>query len=408
MNKFDEFVEATDRELHVDTSTRGSAINVTSPGSSNGSTSSPKSPSEEVLSRKEVKMKQFTPKKLNYQDHPLKDSTSGGLLPTSARGSKSSTINRRKSLLQPIVAPQTPDKSGPSWRSNTDSPNGSLNRQRSPSGTSIHSRSSSQSFILDSAFDASLQNLANKELELLEAKRHIEELKKQLQSEEYSYQKRVEELRELKSEVSSSLQINTQQQHQQQQQQQQQQIQGYDKRRDGHVRDNSRSTNSGTGSSSVWSKPLAFFNQFDQIIQHELERSLHWDDTPDDKIMRPEPYEGAAGVQHSQLRQPQLGSLNSNSQSIDSNNNTDNTNVNNSGNFNNRNNSNDRNSKNIWSFFNDVKTGLLGIEEEEETSQRTTVGSAKGDDGVKEFKTAKRTKDPVEMTDFQSKDQINH
>lgn len=63
MNKFDEFVEATDRELHVDTSTRGSTINVTSPGSSNGSTSSPKSPSEEVLSRKEVKMKQFTDRK---------------------------------------------------------------------------------------------------------------------------------------------------------------------------------------------------------------------------------------------------------------------------------------------------------------------------------------------------------
>ncbi|GAV52352.1 hypothetical protein ZYGR_0AG03430 [Zygosaccharomyces rouxii] len=396
MNKFDEFVEATDKELHVDTSTRNTTINVSSPGSSNGSTSPQKSPSGEVLSRKEVRLRQFTPKKLNYQDHPLKDHNSGGLLPTSTRNSKSSTINRRKSLLQPIVAPQTPDKSGPSWRSSAaGSPNGSFNRQRSTSGASMHSRSSSQSFSLDSTFDVSLQNLANKELELLETKRHIEELKKQLQSEEQSYQKRVEELKELKSEVSNNLQINTQQQ---QHQQQQQQLQAHDKKRDEHIRENSRNTSSRAGASSVWSKPLAFFNQFDQIIQHELERSLRWDDTPDDKIMQPEPYEGAAGVQHSQLRQPQLETSTSDSQSNDDKN--DNNNNNNSNN-NNNNNNNDGTNKNIWSFFNDVKTGLLGIEEEEEPQQRTIAGSAKTDNGIKEFKTAKKTKDPVEMTDFQ-------
>lgn len=415
MNKFDEFVEAADKELHVDTSTRNTTMNMTPSGERQDSRSPTKSSSGEVLSRKEMKMKQFSPKKLNYSDHPLKEHNSSG----KSRKTSTSTINKRKSLLQPMVTPQTPDKSGGSWVSNAGSPSGSVNNdRRSTSIASMHSRSSSQSYSFDSALDISLQNLANKELELLEIKRHIEELKKQLQLEEQFYHKRVEEVKELKSQVSNNLQVNTQQQQQQQHQHQNQhqqhrhqqhlQVQ-HGKRRDEHNRSHSRRTSSGTGSGSVWSKPLAFFNQFDQIIQHELERSLRWDDTPEDKIMHPEPYEGAAGVQHNQLRQAELGVVAPKNQPNDGNSNN-NISSNNKNNNNNNNISSDEEeddddddddgSTNIWNFFNDVKTGLLGIEEEEEVPQRTIAGSAKAENGIKEFKTAKKKKDPVEMTDF--------
>lgn len=356
MNKFDEFVEAADKELEVDTSTRNTAIYVSSPSSSNASAESPKG---DPASRKELKMRQFNPKRLSYQDHPLKE----GQVPL-RKPSRSTTINKRKSLLQPIVAPQTPENSVCNWNAVGNSPNTSFGRQRSTSGASVHSRSSSQSLSLDSTFDISLQNLANKELEILESKRRIEELRKKLSLEELAYEKKVEELKELKSQVSNNLQVNT--------------LSPPARKQEEPLKE--ANVSNGT-SGSVWSKPLAFFNQFDQIIQHELERSLHWDETPEDKIMRPEPYEGATGVQHKQLRQQSVQGHQSSFDSSDD----DKTNNNN---------------KNLWSFLSDVKTGLMGIEEEEEAPSRTIAGSSQKTGGIKEFKTAKKTKDPVEMTEF--------
>lgn len=77
--------------------------------------------------------------------------------------------------------------------------------------------------------------------------------------------------------------------------------------------------NSDDNKQSMWSKPLALFNQVDQIIQQELERTLNWDEPPTPVEETEENKEGDKSV-----------------------------------------------SKSLWSFVSDLKTGLLGIEEEED------------------------------------------
>lgn len=380
MNKFDEFIESADKDLEMDTSTRVRTGSMTSPSlksptrTNSGGLHNQKKDANEG-NKVHSHLRQFTPKKLTYQDHPSKEVT-GQNIGNSSTSRQNTSLNKRRSLIQPIVAPKTPEnssKQGSQINHNNSAPAKLLverglhaERKRSKSNVSLASPSSGtqsekEELALGSSIDVSalLQNLANKELELLEGKHRIEELKKQVTFEQQSYQGRVVELRELQEQVSNYFK-----------QKKTAPITELTK----EVKSPSQATinltrttnehheaavkkaaqyyaSKGTDTEprpSVWSKPLAIFNQFDQIIQHELERSLNWDDssstTPKNMGQRIEQQKASdADTKSSQIRQP----MQEEPSSV---------------------------SKSIWNFVNDVKTGLLGIEEDEDKeleSERT-------------------------------------
>lgn len=415
MNKFDEFIESADKDLEMDTSTRVRTGTTTSPSLisptrtiSGGSRNQKKDANEG--NKVHSHLRQFTPKKLTYQDHPLKEVT-GQNIGNSSTSRQNTSLNKRRSLIQPIVAPKTPEN--PSKQGNKINHNNSApaklvverglhaERKRSKSNVSLASpsggiQSEKEELALGSSIDVSalLQNLANKELELLEGKHRIEELKKQVTFEQQSYQGRVVELRELQEQVSNyfnqkktapiteltkevkspsqatiNLTKTTNEHHEA----------AVKKAAQYYASRTSPKETDTEPRPSVWSKPLAIFNQFDQIIQHELERSLNWDDssstTPKNMGRRIEQQKASdADTRSSQIRQP----MQEEPSSV---------------------------SKSIWNFVNDVKTGLLGIEEDEDkelanerTFQEGSPVASNNDTeatglGIKQFITTNKNRD---------------
>ncbi|CAR21854.1 Tda11p [Lachancea thermotolerans CBS 6340] len=350
MSKLDGFIEEHDRESNIDS---GARLESTKPSPKVGS------PAQRVRQngvKSPILQTQATPAKPSEQEHPLKETptraTAGGKM------TRSNTL-KRLSLIQPVISPETTPKEHRQQQAT---------RNRSRSVVSVHSRSSSSASeqLADATKDvnALLQLLANKELELLETKHKIEELKKTLTQEEKALLRQTHELQDLKTQVGKALNSGIDEQIQQQSQ-------------SSHHSPNQRSlavpTSHTPGNESrpahakkesVWTKPLSFLNQFDQLIQHELEKKLNWDD-----VASPEKTPGA-----------ESGTLSGRSASPASYNN---------GNSNNNNNNNSNRgrpnedvlgnmSSSLWSFVSDVKTGLLGIneEEEEESAEAPAVASS--------------------------------
>lgn len=137
---------------------------------------------------------------------------------------------------------------------------------------------------------------------------------------------------------------------------------------------------------SMWSKPLSLFNQFDQIIQHELEKKLAWDDFVSSPEGTPRQEQRPTfDRQPQQQQQPQQRSVN---RAL-----TSNRNMKNSDSLTStprrrapRNEDVISNvSSSLWSFVSDVKSGLLGINEEPEPQE--TGKKQPTIPGIKQFKT---------------------
>lgn len=422
---FDEFIESTEREEQIDTSSRYTISPQTmSPNLTSSTFTVPKSSPDKHVPKTILK-----PASVEETNHPLKE---GLNTPRKTSVSKGSMASKRRSLIQPMMVPKTPepdrtnavnmgngapiaingtitgannsnDGNGGIGDSNHGTPpvdNGRfsdavITTASTSKRNSMHSRTSStQSMALDTSLgngmdvNALLQSLANKELELLECKRKIEDLKKQLQLEETIYQNKTNELQDLKNKVSKNLNGS----------QQQNNNNNTGNNRMKFAKENSRATPNSTpvkrsqksdnnhlmksrnvedqSKQSMWSKPLAIFNQVDQLIQQELERTLNWDEPPT-------PVEETPGENNTEA-----GGV----------------------------------SQSIWNFVAEVKSGLLGIEEEDEgsgkddnteqTSQRSHINTnntkEKPDDNdldlsIKEFKTARKHRDENEHNNIKNR-----
>ncbi|CAI4546732.1 CCQ_1a_G0024740.mRNA.1.CDS.1 [Saccharomyces cerevisiae] len=399
MNKFDEFIESNEKDLDVDTSTRNSIISM-SPvrktgrkirsASSNGyrlehhRTSSAGSMHSQRL---------MTPTRLNDQDHPLQAKPDARRVVTRHSSvSVPNAMSKRRSLIQPMVVPTTPESQNnlpfggsvshsegsygiplesTTVLSSEQAMASGLRRSRNGSSQSVNSMIATTIPTNGVDVSALLQSLATKELELLECKQKIEDLKKQTQHEEQNYTRRARELHELKEQVSKHLDpsLNTPVKnrafspvyqniplesrtenagnsslpssvskpknmgHQSTNQSRSVSPQDIQERRQ-------RDDSSDSSKQSLWSKPLALFNQFDKIIQHEIERTLNWDDslsgTPEVQEGTPTSNSESSAQQYdneasgARQKSPSQGSV----------------------------------SRSLWSFVSDVKAGLLGIEEE--------------------------------------------
>ncbi|KOG99219.1 Tda11p [Saccharomyces eubayanus] len=402
MNKFDEFIESNEKDLETDTSTRSSIASMSPvvkpgpkihPAGHNGykpehhRTSSAGSMHSQRL---------MTPTRLNEQDHPLQ--TKPGARRVVTRHSSVSmpnAIGKRRSLIQPMVVPTTPESQSnisfgnpltysdgshgipvesTTLLSSEQAMGGSLRHSRNGSSQSVNSLATPSMPTIGVDVSALLQALATKELELLECKQKVEDLKKQTQYEEQTYSRRARELQELKQQVSKHL----------------------DPSQNTPVKDRnfspalqnipmeSRFENGGNGSftnsarprqdkispnakqsgsvspqgvqdthpgsssadlskQSLWSKPLALFNQFDQIIQHEIERTLNWDEKSPGP---PEPQQPPSTGNHDSTVRHHISEPSETDQEPSSQGSV---------------------SRSLWSFVSDVKAGLLGIEEENDS-----------------------------------------
>ncbi|CCH59401.1 hypothetical protein TBLA_0B05740 [Henningerozyma blattae CBS 6284] len=176
----------------------------------------------------------LTPVRISDDDHPLKekDLQSANLNSIPHRASRSGTINKRKSLIKPVAVIESNDDN--ISFSNTDSrisnknsnnpnlshtvPIGTINSTLTGNLTyddslMMHTRTHSRDTSINSAageinpLDISvlLQNLASKEIELMESKHRIEDLKKQIHMENQLYLKKSNELNELKLKVSKHI-----------------------------------------------------------------------------------------------------------------------------------------------------------------------------------------------------------
>lgn len=423
---FDEFMETTEREEQIDTSLRFTTGTISpqamSPTNAMASTFSASATVVKGSPEKHIPKTLLKPASAEETNHPLKEGLA--TTPRKTSVSKGSMASKRRSLIQPMMVPKTPETdrtnsvtmgSGvtSSANKNNNSNNNNITNDSSRGHTpkldnskfsdaiastantskrnSMHSRTSStQSMAVDTSLgngmdvNALLQSLANKELELLECKRKIEDLKKQLQLEETIFQNKNNELQDLKNKVSKNLNGSNKNNNP-------------GNNRLSLSKENSRGTPNDTpvkklvasgdtrtyedqSKQSMWSKPLAIFNQVDQIIQHELERTLNWDEPPT-------PVEEAIEE-----------------------NNADSGGV----------------SQSIWNFVAEVKSGLLGIEEEDEESskdgstgqptQRPSFNNSKSKDkpnntddndldlSIKEFKTAKKLHEDNEHNNLKKRD----
>lgn len=354
MSNFDTFIEAADRDLDVDTSTRASEGCLTPPSVNSTARFISASFSNSDGIKKYTQQRQLTPKKSSSQDHPLKEDRMSEP-PVLTRST--AKLNKRRSLIQPIAVPKTPES--------TETRKKGLNINKSAPATllvsrigssesikdHLHSSPKSPSYVVqEESYDISiiLQKLANKELELLEGKQRIEELKKLLASEEQTYKERANELEELKEFVSDQFKSNT------------------SDRPDSalstqHIREPVRETAQGLSPinseverlstkapekevQSVWSKPLAIFNQFDQIIQQELERTLNWDESSEERTSTHPKREKNSSERHTHSKEARK--TKPEEQSV---------------------------TKSIWNFVNDMKTGLLGTDDEGQLINNTPV-----------------------------------
>lgn len=362
----DDFIEATDKDLEVDTSTRCQPGSLTPPGVGSPSRSISAGSGNRKSNGVEGKQahpqqRQFSPQNLSHQDHPLK-ANRGPSVNLNVGPRRSATLSQRRSLIQPIVAPKTPDTH--SAKCNKSEPSSltadRVHRQRSGSVASQGSlRAGGEPDI-----STLLQSLATKELELLDGKHRVEELKKKLAAEETLHQERLKELQELKEQVGihfhktaansmsptgDKYRSNTKEREE------------LKEPKEPSARASSPAVSSISNEQpaaerrhSLWSKPLAMLGQVDQIIQHEFERSLNWDDPPS-----PAPQVGDT-VRQGKQSDAQTGV-----------------------------------SQSIWSFVNDMRSGLLGIDEEVETESLSRPKpekdhAAKVNSDIKQFKTAGR------------------
>lgn len=322
----DDFIEAADKDLEVDTSTRSGPGSLTPPGMGSPDrtvleNSAYRKTSGSEANKVHPQQQQFSPQSLGHQDHPLKVSRRPSINLGGAQR-RSVVFNKRRSLIQPIVAPRTPDVHAS--KVNKSEPATLVadraNRQRSDSSASL---TSIQAYGSEPDISSLLQTLATKELELLDGKHRIEELRKKLSAEDALHQERLKELQELKEQVSNHFQRTTVNNMSPTNNKSKVKVTELAEARS--ITDKAPSPpipNKSEDGHSLWSKPLAILGQFDQIIQHEFERSLHWDEPspplPAQRDNAPEP------------KKQEEASV----------------------------------SRSIWNFVSDMKSGLLGIDEE--------------------------------------------
>ena len=369
LNKFDKFIDENDRMLSIDTSTRNTTAH-SSPKSESGRCESgfPQTPdpivhSSPLAAGSRSYQHQLTPQG-STSDHPLKQrentmrtGRSGSFSPSAhppginlmsskiKNKTRSSHLPKRRSLIQPILTPTTPD----AYNSSMNSSNSAFSMPTQPrhersssnvldfeySQFSVHSRTSSSSSIkhnLDTSdINTLLKTLATKELDLFESKQKIEDLKKQLAYQEKLYKEHARELELLKQRVSRAVSENTSIANDYSAPSVANEIpmkhspppvsniisptlRGipetdysyvYTSPNDSSAMFSSRRTSPSVSNHEqeiemreqqidpesqnpreknqpTWKRPLALFSRFDRILQNEIEKSLHWDD--DDNI----------------------------------------------------------------------------------------------------------------------------
>ncbi|SCU88809.1 LAME_0E01222g1_1 [Lachancea meyersii CBS 8951] len=326
ISRLDSFIEANDREASMDTSSRLTKAELDSFAaddelSRDGQTSTTPNGTKGIKIQTRA-----SPASPSDQDHPLKHTPTR--TPDHSKLGRSNTM-KRLSLIQPVVS------SSPTPKDHRQSQPALLKvRTRSQSVRSGHSRSSSAASEVQQQRDAGesvnslLQLLANKELELLETKRKIDELRKGLNQEEAHLQLQTQQLQDLKTQVGKTV-YNGMDDHKYTKTVQSAAQPSQSKKSGPTTLETPRLS---SNRESMWSKPLTFFNQFDQLIQHELEKKLHWDEVP-----LPKKPSNAEQEPHSKPSDDVLGNV----------------------------------SSSLWSFVSDVRSGLMGINEEETTEQET-------------------------------------
>ncbi|SCU99410.1 LADA_0H19592g1_1 [Lachancea dasiensis] len=338
MSNLDGFITSSDHAADMDTS-----VPLKSEGLTRKSTA--EEPCPEVVtinspngSNKLVKVRpQASVSSPSQQEHPLRDTPTRS--PPSSKFGRSATL-KRVSLIQPMI---TPDSTPHEHRNQQQR---HLTRTRSRSTVSAHSRSSSSASdrVYEPSTDVNsmLQLLANKELELLETKRKIEELRKNLGQEENHLQVQLQELQTLKTQVGKTLNSGMDDHKMDRNPQTAQTGPVRTEIADDSSQDLKSSTPTKAG--SVWSKPLTLFSQIDQFIQHEMEKKLKWDDEGDGHEPRGSKEHTRPAIHH-QPPEDVLGNM----------------------------------SSSLWNFVSDVKTGLRGISEEpqEQVDSQTQPGESR-------------------------------
>ncbi|SCU94354.1 LAFA_0F21330g1_1 [Lachancea sp. 'fantastica'] len=321
MSSLDSFIEDNDKRALIDTSSKLKSDDV------KVSAASKDSPRGQTIttpnSTKSMRVHpQISPASPSNQEHPLRDVSPR--LAGKTKLPRSNTV-KRLSLIQPVVSPlSTPQENRQTARLNT--------RRRSQSTISDHSRSSSgtselhpQTEVGAVSVNSLLQLLASKELELLETKRKIEELRRGLGHEEAQLQLQAQQLQDLKNQVGRTVYAGVDDHKNMRNSRKAPNTSNPPQQASVHPSVAEDSSHSMANKESMWSKPLTFFNQFDQLIQHELEKKLHWDEVP--SPTQTPVREAESGVKPSE---DVLGNV----------------------------------SSSLWSFVSDVKTGLMGINEE--------------------------------------------
>ncbi|CAB4254883.1 similar to Saccharomyces cerevisiae YHR159W TDA11 Putative protein of unknown function [Maudiozyma barnettii] len=473
MNQFDEFIDETDKKLNIDTSTQISVSNSHQDDDLpkvDSVLSSPKSPIINNTSKFNLQ-RQKTP--TGIVDHPLKNSgsipdkeldlkliankdvvpeqipTTGPLETVPVTRSvipkrRSVMLNKRRSLIQPVMAPISPEnfinKSGV-LEDNILKPSDDVPARKYSIGNSniidpehvqlsVHSRSSSltsSSTNLDTTdINTLLKSLASKEMDLFESKQKIEDLRKQLSQQQKMYDQHAKELQQLKTQVtkhlsenvnvagstisspvnvpqiqkppidSSSVQqpIPSNTTNPTSPKLEKDNINGLYRRGTRTLRPKKNGTPSINKTKeipispesiaepqpseqeeeSTWNKPFAMFNQFDQILQNELEKSLNWDsETDNDSPEKLDRFRGANVFNPTNTVSEDTSSS-----------------------------ANPSLSKSLWSFVDTVRSGLLGIDENEEyenenISKKVASPNERGysnqssNSTMKQFKTAQKS-----------------
>ncbi|CAL9737008.1 hypothetical protein MOSE0_L01464 [Monosporozyma servazzii] len=516
MNPFDKFIEETDHELNVDTSSRKFSIgsrnkeNRTkhesngsigtyslSPRNSIISTTSNGKPFNIQRQLKPVRVHDLNdqPLKSPEQEEPSNSSTvtspqlnlSTGL--PRNRSSSRSMINKRRSLIQPII-PHSEHTNNSTHKDNTSASNTlspyhvankSMEQNVFVENSMLSLTESNVSYssidevnrsaVIEKTNDVNelLKNLANKELELFESKQKIEELKKNLIYHEKLYEQHSNDLKQLKSKVSkhlsdksSTINISTPTKTEPLQKQYivestPETPKSSEKNKSSQTFTNNTQKNSSlsplrlrnrTSSSnqnkfknediivedvpyidaeprsvavhlnptdhdmstqkqpasnqneSVWSKPFSIFNQFDQILQKEIEKSLNWDnDTENETSFVEDEEEGedtnqtmpfrvgkritSQQQQHQQStipREPNLANPHSmnNPQLTKHLSNNGKSGLTRSV------------STSLWGFVNEMKEGLLGTYASEDEDGQHSQDSTDINQNMKEFNTKKK------------------
>ena len=368
---------------------------------------------------------------------------------------RSVLMNKRRSLIQPVIAPpsESPDTFNSKAGLADDSirtVSGSVATRKYSLGnsniidpehiqlSSVHSRTSSQASsstnVEGNDINVLLKNLASKEMDLFESKQKIEDLKKQLVQQEKLYSQHSSELQLLKSQVTKHLSENANNATSNisspgmvapsafapltkdtKLEMPKERASRIVQPRSPETRDGKVLRNRGTGpgsrsrtvspvnsirevpvmnndildnrraapsDDSVWNKSFAMFNQFDQILQNELEKSLNWDSETDNDSPEKVSREHSANIfnpgtpesDKSRARQNMNPPIAQPNPSI---------------------------SKSLWSFVDSVRSGLLGIDENEEyegdarsvsrDSQMAKHGTLSQPTAMKQFKTAQKS-----------------